>query len=147
MSYNTSLQVFNRLREDKQTDLFKKLIAVAGDVSEENLGLSLQDRTTLINQIEVVFHSAATLDFEADLRTTTNINLLGTRRIVQLCREIKDLKVNQYFKKRIFFNDLSLYFLHILCIFYAYFMDIYALFNITISYCSMFTILGTGSCL
>ncbi|XP_011861554.1 PREDICTED: putative fatty acyl-CoA reductase CG8306 [Vollenhovia emeryi] len=89
----TKNSVFNRLREEKQTDLFKKLIAVAGDVGEENLGLSSYDRATLINNVEVVFHSAATLDFEADLRSTTNINLLGTRRIVQLCREIKNLKV------------------------------------------------------
>ncbi|XP_036147919.1 putative fatty acyl-CoA reductase CG8306 isoform X4 [Monomorium pharaonis] len=88
----TKNSVFNRMKEEKQTDSFKKLIAIAGDVGEENLGLSLQDRTTLINTVEVVFHSAATLDFEADLRTTTNINLLGTRRVVQLCREIKNLK-------------------------------------------------------
>lgn len=88
----TKNSVFNRMKEEKQTDSFKKLIPVAGDVSEENLGLSPQDRTTLINTVEVVFHSAATLDFEADLRTTTNINLLGTRRIVQLCRDIKELK-------------------------------------------------------
>ncbi|KAL0122070.1 hypothetical protein PUN28_007089 [Cardiocondyla obscurior] len=88
----TKNSVFNRLKEDKQTDLFKKLIAVAGDVGEENLGLSLEDRATLINKVEIVFHSAATLDFEADLRSTTNINLLGTRKIVQLCQEIKNLK-------------------------------------------------------
>ncbi|EGI61733.1 Putative fatty acyl-CoA reductase [Acromyrmex echinatior] len=88
----TKNSVFNRIKEEKQTDLFKKLIAIAGDVGEENLGLSSQDRTTLINTVEVIFHSAATLDFEADLKTTTNINLLGTRRIVQLCREIKRLK-------------------------------------------------------
>lgn len=89
----TKNSVFNRMREEKQTDLFKKLIAVGGDVGEENLGLSLEDRTTLINTVQVVFHSAATLDFEADLKNTTNINLLGTRRIVQLCQEIKNFKV------------------------------------------------------
>ncbi|XP_014485822.1 PREDICTED: putative fatty acyl-CoA reductase CG8306 [Dinoponera quadriceps] len=88
----TQNSVFNRLREEKQTDLFKKLIAVTGDVGEENLGLSLEDRETLINTVQVVFHAAATLDFEADLKTTTNINLLGTRRIIQLCREINDFK-------------------------------------------------------
>lgn len=94
------------MKEEKQTDLFKKLIPIAGDVGEENLGLSSQDRTTLINKVEVVFHSAATLDFEADLRSTTNINLLGTRRIIQLCREIKNLKVNRY-SEEIFCKDLE----------------------------------------
>jgi len=95
------------MREEKQTDLFKKLIAVAGDIGEENLGLSLEDQTTLINTIEVVFHSAATLDFEADLRTTVNINLLGTRKIVQLCRQIKELKVNQYSEEKYFTSFLN----------------------------------------
>lgn len=88
----TKNSVFNRLREEKRTDLFEKLIAVAGDVGEEDLGLSPEDRAMLIDRAQVVFHSAATLDFEANLKTTTNINLLGTRRIVQLCQEIKDLK-------------------------------------------------------
>ncbi|CAK9831537.1 Putative fatty acyl-CoA reductase CG8306 [Anthophora retusa] len=84
--------VFNRLKEENKTDLFKKLIPVAGDVGEENLGLSSEDRLTLVEDVQIVFHSAATLDFEADLKTTTNTNLLGTRRIVQLCQEIRDLK-------------------------------------------------------
>lgn len=95
------------MREEKQTDLFKKLIAVGGDVGEENLGLSSQDRTTLINTVQIVFHSAATLDFEADLRNTTNINLLGTRRVVELCQEIKNFKVKTIFTidKEIFYNN------------------------------------------
>lgn len=84
--------VFNRLREENKTDLLKKLIPVAGDVGEENLGLSSADRLTLVEVAQIVFHSAATLDFEADLKTTTNTNLLGTRRVVELCQEIRDLK-------------------------------------------------------
>ncbi|EZA46452.1 Putative fatty acyl-CoA reductase, partial [Ooceraea biroi] len=91
----TQNSVFNRMREQEQTDLFKKLIPIAGDVGKENLGMSTVDRATVINTVQIVFHSAATLDFEADLKSTTTINLLGTRRIVQLCRDIKDLKVSQ----------------------------------------------------
>jgi len=83
------------MREEKQTDAFKKLIAVAGDVGDDNLGLSTIDRATIANTVQIVFHSAATLDFEIDLKTTAEINLRGTRKVVQLCREIKDLKVYQ----------------------------------------------------
>lgn len=74
--------------------MFKKLIAVAGDIGQENLGLSSEDRATLISTVQIVFHSAATLDFDVDLKISTNINLLGTRRIVKLCQEMSDLKVN-----------------------------------------------------
>ncbi|XP_076618428.1 putative fatty acyl-CoA reductase CG8306 [Colletes latitarsis] len=80
--------VFDRLKEENKTHLFKKLIPVAGDIGEENLGLSSADRLLLIEDVQVVFHTAASLDFEADLKSTTNINLLGTRRVVELCQEI-----------------------------------------------------------
>ena len=84
--------VFNKFKEENKSHLFDKLIAVAGDVGEENLGLSSADRLTLVEDVQIVFHSAATLDFEADLKSTTRINLLGTRRVVELCQEIRDLK-------------------------------------------------------
>lgn len=84
--------VFTRLKEENKTDLLEKLIPVAGDVGEENLGLSSADRLTLVEVVHIVFHSAATLDFEADLKSAGTINLLGTRRVVELCQEIRDLK-------------------------------------------------------
>lgn len=85
------------------------MIAISGDIGEDNLGLSSEDRTTLINNVQVVFHSAATLDFEADLKTTTNINLLGTRRIIELCREIKYLKVRYVINCKLFCSKLYCY--------------------------------------
>ncbi|XP_076163793.1 putative fatty acyl-CoA reductase CG8306 [Ptiloglossa arizonensis] len=84
--------VFNRIKEANKTHLFDKLIPIAGDVGEQNLGLSSEDRLLLCENVEIVFHSAATLDFEADLKSTTNINLLGTRRVVELCQEIRNFK-------------------------------------------------------
>lgn len=86
---------FDKLKELKNKDeleqLFSKLYAVAGDVAEKGLGLSPSDRALLCNQVNVVFHSAATLDFEASLKPTIQINLLGTRQVTQLCEEIKNL--------------------------------------------------------
>lgn len=73
-------------------DIFKKLLPVQGDVSEEGLGLSDADRTTLIDNVNVVFHSAATLDFQEPLRPTVCTNLLGTRRVMELCTQMKHLK-------------------------------------------------------
>ncbi|XP_015432138.1 PREDICTED: putative fatty acyl-CoA reductase CG8306 [Dufourea novaeangliae] len=84
--------VFNKMKEENKSDLLKKLIPVAGDVGEDNLGLSPADKLTLIDTVQVVFHSAASLDFEADLKIAANINLLGTRRVAKLCQKIKNLK-------------------------------------------------------
>ena len=57
------------------------------------MGLSAEDRLTMVEHVQVVFHSAATLDFEADLKSTVNINLLGTRRVIEFSKEIRNLKV------------------------------------------------------
>jgi fatty acyl-CoA reductase len=82
------------LRELRGADIFQKLVAVVGDVGEDNLGLSPADRRILTENVNIVFHSAATLDFEATLRPGVNINLLGTRRVVQLSKEISHLEVD-----------------------------------------------------
>ncbi|XP_049883836.1 putative fatty acyl-CoA reductase CG8306 [Pectinophora gossypiella] len=85
--------VFEKLLETNTTDVFKKLIPISGDVGQENLGLSAQDRQVLVDNVDVVIHSAATLDFQENLRPTVNINLLGTRRVMELCQQMKNLKV------------------------------------------------------
>ncbi|CAG4949633.1 unnamed protein product [Parnassius apollo] len=85
--------VFEKLLETQTKDVFKKLVPVSGDVGQDDLGLSEADRKLLVDNVNVVIHSAATLDFEDNLRPTVKINLLGTRRVMQLCKEIKDLKV------------------------------------------------------
>ncbi|KAJ2943359.1 hypothetical protein O0L34_g12167 [Tuta absoluta] len=85
--------IFEKLLETNSNDIFNKLIPMAGDVGQENLGLSVADRQTLVDNVNVVIHSAATLDFQENLRPTVTINLLGTRRVMELCRQIKNLKV------------------------------------------------------
>lgn len=77
--------------KEQTSEIFKKLVAIAGDVSEENLGISPADRNVLINNVNVIIHSAATLDFHEPLRPTVNTNLLGTRRITELAKEVRNL--------------------------------------------------------
>lgn len=72
------------------------MVAVAGDVGTPGLGLSAADKVVLIQNIHIVFHCAATLDFEASLRSTVTINLLGTREVVSLSKEITNLKVTRF---------------------------------------------------
>lgn len=88
----TKNPIFKRVIELRGDEVFSKLAAISGDVGEEGLGLSANDKRTLIDNVHFVFHSAATLDFEASMKATVNINLVGTRRIVQLCKEITNLK-------------------------------------------------------
>uniref|UniRef100_A0A1B6D9A9 Fatty acyl-CoA reductase n=1 Tax=Clastoptera arizonana TaxID=38151 RepID=A0A1B6D9A9_9HEMI len=84
--------VFDRLRGPDKINRFNKLIPVAGDVGLPNLGLIDEDITILQENVHIVIHSAATLDFEASLKTTVNINLLGTRRLVSFCHTMHNFK-------------------------------------------------------
>lgn len=86
------LQLFERLINEKTDKVFSKIIPVIGDVSEKNLGICDEDRQAIIDNVHIVIHSAASLDFNQPLRTTVNINLLGTRYVMQLCEQITNIQ-------------------------------------------------------
>ncbi|XP_050300489.1 putative fatty acyl-CoA reductase CG5065 [Anthonomus grandis grandis] len=83
--------VFNRIRET-DPDAFEKVKAIPGDVGLPNLGLSDEDRNFLIENINIVFHSAATVKFNEDLKTAIILNTLGTKRLLELCEKMMHLK-------------------------------------------------------
>lgn len=83
--------MFEKLLKEQSKDIFAKLFPIQGDVSLEDLGISTADRQILINEVNVIIHSAATLDFHDPLRGTVNTNLLGTRRVTQLAKETRNL--------------------------------------------------------
>ncbi|XP_045467337.1 fatty acyl-CoA reductase 1-like [Harmonia axyridis] len=83
--------VFEKIR-DKNPDVFQKVKAINGDVSLPNLALSEIDRIFLWDNIDVVFHSAATVKFNEDLKNAMLLNTLGTKRVLDLCKEMKKLK-------------------------------------------------------
>ncbi|XP_018318447.1 putative fatty acyl-CoA reductase CG8306 [Agrilus planipennis] len=84
--------IFEKVLETRSPEqVFSKLKAIAGDVAQPNLGLSEADRKILTEKINVIFHSAATLDFAEGLRETVNVNLLGTRRVLELANQCRNL--------------------------------------------------------
>ncbi|XP_046383093.1 putative fatty acyl-CoA reductase CG8306 [Ischnura elegans] len=85
--------VFERLHEECPGIFESKVRAVYGDVGVDNLGLSDTDKEILCREVSIVFHSAATLDFESGLKPTVDVNLLGTRRVIEVCKSMPKLKV------------------------------------------------------
>lgn len=83
--------VFEVLLKQQSKEIFNKLVPIEGDVSEENLGISPENRAILVKNVNIVLHSAATLDFHESLKPTVQTNLLGTRRIMELCKQINHL--------------------------------------------------------
>lgn len=86
-----SIPCFDRLRAEKP-DIFKsKVFLVCGDVMEEGLGLSDEDRALLINRVNIVFHVAASVRFDDPLKYAIKINLCGTKEVLDLAVEMKNL--------------------------------------------------------
>ncbi|XP_071557368.1 fatty acyl-CoA reductase wat isoform X1 [Temnothorax nylanderi] len=83
--------VFAKLRHE-QPKFRHQIVAIAGDCSEPNLGISSQDRATLIREVSIVFHVAATVRFDEKLKLAVPINVRSTRDVVNICKEITNLK-------------------------------------------------------
>ncbi|CAG9831041.1 unnamed protein product [Diabrotica balteata] len=83
--------VFGRLR-DENDDIFMKIRPISGDISLVNLGMCNEDLLELVENVDIVFHSAATVKFNEDLKQALIYNTLGTKRILDFCCVLKQLK-------------------------------------------------------
>lgn len=70
----------------------KKVVAIESDMSARGLGLSKADRELIENEVNLVFHSAASVKFDAPLKDNMRDNVSGTKALLELCDNIKDLK-------------------------------------------------------
>ncbi|KAL6446600.1 hypothetical protein ACFW04_001247 [Cataglyphis niger] len=57
-----NLPIYDKLREEQPSNI-RKLIAISGDISKENLGLSAVDRQILIERVTIIIHNAASVKF------------------------------------------------------------------------------------
>ncbi|HVX20536.1 MAG TPA: HAD-IB family phosphatase [Acidimicrobiales bacterium] len=75
---------FDRLRDELgdrfDDEVGRRVVAVAGDVGRDGLGLD-DDGRRLLAASDVVIHSAATVSFDAPLDQAVEINLLGPSRV------------------------------------------------------------------
>lgn len=83
--------LFNRLREERPQDL-EKIVPICGDITLPELGISPADQQRLAQTVSVVFHSAATVKFDEALKLSVTINILGTKRLVNLCHSMMNLE-------------------------------------------------------
>ncbi|KAL0125701.1 hypothetical protein PUN28_004638 [Cardiocondyla obscurior] len=84
------LPLFQRVQNEKP-QVLKKVIPLNGDVCSRDLGLSNRHRELLINEVQVVFHFAATLRLEAKLKDAIEMNTTGTKKVLDLAKEMKNL--------------------------------------------------------
>ncbi|XP_011166600.1 putative fatty acyl-CoA reductase CG5065 isoform X2 [Solenopsis invicta] len=82
--------VFDRIRSEFPGTL-NKVFPVKGDVGMPELGLQPADRDMLLQSVNIVFHSAATVRFNEPLKIAVNLNTMGTDRMLDLCRRMTNL--------------------------------------------------------
>lgn len=52
-------------------------------------------KALLCRTVSIVFHSAATVKFDEKLKLSVTINMLGTKRLVELCHRMVLLEVSE----------------------------------------------------
>ena len=85
---------FDRLRL-RLGDAFEPLVrekveAVAGDLSEENLGLDDATRQRLQSEVQVIINCAAAVAFDGDLEVALELNTMGPVRVLEFARGCPD---------------------------------------------------------
>lgn len=80
-----------RILAENHPERLKKIIVVNGDTTIEGLGLSLNDKNLLIQEVSVTFHMAANVRFDLPLKTAVNLNTRGTAYVLKVVKQFKQL--------------------------------------------------------
>ncbi|KAJ8982209.1 hypothetical protein NQ317_013511 [Molorchus minor] len=76
-------EMFEQIIFQRVADQRYKVVAMEGDCERPNLGLGEEDRNILIKEVDIVFHVAATVRFDAKLKTAIRINIKATRDLLR----------------------------------------------------------------
>jgi len=102
-------KLFDRLRSENPdfTDLIK---IIDSNLEDSSMGLTTADRDWIVENVNFVFHCAATIKFNETFESASKINIQGTEKLLSLATQMKKLKVI-YYKS----TSYSLYRLYTLC--------------------------------
>lgn len=73
-------------------DYMKRVKVVEGNLIDLNVGISEQDRYEIIENVQIVLHSAADVKFDETLQKLLLVNLRGSREIFKLAEQINNLE-------------------------------------------------------
>ncbi|XP_045467424.1 fatty acyl-CoA reductase wat-like [Harmonia axyridis] len=73
-----------------------RIVGVSGDVSLPDLGISKTDRQMLVEKIDLIFHVAATMRFDENLKHAYCVNVKGAQEVLKLGKDMKNLKSSMH---------------------------------------------------
>lgn len=69
---------------------------IQGDLQKHRLGISDEDERLIIDEVEIIYHAAADVRFDENLKEAIEINVRGTKEVVELAQRTKNLNVFIY---------------------------------------------------
>ncbi|KAK7595543.1 hypothetical protein V9T40_013368 [Parthenolecanium corni] len=95
--FETILQdsLFDKLRYEVP-NFREKISYVSGCIDQPLLGLSEEDRSKISNDVNIIYHCAATVKFNEMLAKAIKVNIMGTREVIKVARDVKSLKALLY---------------------------------------------------
>lgn len=87
--------MFDRLKVENPdfTDLIK---IIDCNIEDSSMGLTTVDRDWIVENVNFVFHCAATIKFNETLESASKINIQGTEKLLSFVTQMKNLKVTYY---------------------------------------------------
>ncbi|CAG4949291.1 unnamed protein product [Parnassius apollo] len=83
--------LFHRAHEENPKGIHK-VVPIIGDMELPGLGLCDEDRKTLTSKVTIIINGAATVKFDEKLSVSTGINVRGTKEMLKLAKECRNLK-------------------------------------------------------
>ncbi|XP_076471448.1 fatty acyl-CoA reductase 1-like [Babylonia areolata] len=84
-------KLFEKVKTD-QPGVEHKVVPVCGDILEPHFGMSEEDQQRVCEETSVVFHSAATVKFDEELKLSVQMNVVGVQHLSSICRRMTKLQ-------------------------------------------------------
>ncbi|KAK5637932.1 hypothetical protein RI129_012227 [Pyrocoelia pectoralis] len=84
-------KIYTCLKESNPSFL-KKLAVITGDLEHAELGLTEEDVVKMVNEVNCIFHVAATVKFTEALQRAILINIGGTNGLIEIAKRMKHLE-------------------------------------------------------
>ena len=68
-----------------------KVAPLVGDLTLKGLGLSLEHREIILNEVDVIINVAASVNFDDPLLEALNINYFGSLKMLDLAQQSKSV--------------------------------------------------------
>lgn len=73
-----------------------KVQMIVGDCCLPELALRPEMRQLIVSEVDVIIHFAATVKFDENLKVATNINVRALRDLINIAKEMPQLKVSNF---------------------------------------------------